>query len=177
MPSTARSAAHATSALSAACTCGRLRRAARSLTQLYDDAMAPSELRITQFSLLRTLVREGPKRIGDLASLLLLDRTAMSRNLEPLLARGLVSLTTGRDARTRVAAITRKGKVAFADAEPHWRRAQAAVARMVGRERLDALIDVLGELETLHPALAHDSRGEAFIPVSTTSRSITANRP
>jgi DNA-binding MarR family transcriptional regulator len=155
MPRTAqpssRTASRAPSALSAACTCGRLRRAARSLTQLYDDAMAPSGLRITQFSLIRTLVREGPMRIGDLASMLLLDRTAMSRNLEPLFARGLVSLTTGRDARTRVAAITRKGEAAFADAEPHWRRAQAKVAQMLGRERLDALIGVLGELEALHP--------------------------
>ena len=157
MPRSARPAAatpvRAPSALTAACTCGRLRRAARSLTQLYDDAMAPSGLRITQFSLVRTLAREGPMRISDVASMLLLDRTALSRNLEPLLARGLVSLTTGRDARTRVAAITRAGEAAFAAAEPHWRRAQAAVARKLGRERLDALIGVLGELEALHPDL------------------------
>jgi len=161
MPRTARPsvrpAARAPAALSAACTCGRLRRAARSLTQLYDDAMAPSGLRITQFSLIRTLIREGPMRIGDLASMLLLDRTAMSRNLEPLFARGLVSLTTGRDARTRVAAITHKGETAFADAEPHWRRAQATVARTLGRERLGTLIGVLGELEALHPDFTIES--------------------
>jgi DNA-binding MarR family transcriptional regulator len=151
----------ASPALTAACTCGRLRRAARSLTQLYDDAMAPSGLRITQFSLIRTLVREGPTCIGDLAAMLLLDRTALSRNLEPLFARGLVSLTTGRDARRRVAAITRAGEKAFADAEPHWRRAQAVVARTLGRDRLDALIGVLGEIEALHPdvtaAIARES--------------------
>ncbi|MGH8850121.1 MAG: hypothetical protein ACREYD_03915, partial [Casimicrobiaceae bacterium] len=51
-PSTATGAAPAP-----ACACGRLRRAARALTQLYDDAMAPSGLRITQFSLLRTVAR------------------------------------------------------------------------------------------------------------------------
>jgi len=42
-----------------ACACGRLRRASRALTQLYDDAMIPSGLRVTQFSLLRTLARRG----------------------------------------------------------------------------------------------------------------------
>ncbi len=47
-------------AVSAACACGRLRRASRALTQLYDDLMAPAGLRVTQFSLLRTLSREGP---------------------------------------------------------------------------------------------------------------------
>src|ERR1700740_1819936 len=66
------------------CACGRLRRAARALTQLYDDAMASAELRITQFSLLCTLARSGPMRISALAAWQLLDRTALSRNLDPL---------------------------------------------------------------------------------------------
>ena len=133
------------------CACGRLRRAARSLTQLYDDAMAPAGLRITQFSLLRTLTREGPLRISDLAARQLLDRTALSRNLDPLIERGLVAVTPGRDARTREAEATAKGKTALRRAEPYWRHAQADVAKRVGQSKLDALITLLGELETLHP--------------------------
>ena len=79
-----------------ACTCGRLRRAARALTQLYDDLMAPSGLRVTQFSLLRTLSREGTSRMSALAELLLLDRTALSRTLDPLVERGFVAIVAGR---------------------------------------------------------------------------------
>jgi hypothetical protein len=52
----------------AACTCGRLRRASRAITQLYDDAMAATGLRITQFSVLRHLVRDGPLRVSDLGA-------------------------------------------------------------------------------------------------------------
>jgi len=66
-----------------------MRRASRALTQLYDDLMAPSGLRITQFSLLRTLARNGAARMSDLAATLLLDRTALSRTLDPLALRGL----------------------------------------------------------------------------------------
>ena len=150
-PGAARSTA---AALSTACACGRLRRATRALTQLYDDAMAPSGMRITQFSMIRTLVRDGPVRISELAAQLLLDRTALSRTLEPLVARGWVDVSTGRDARTRIASITRAGTRAFAAAEPHWKHAQAQVARMLGPERLETLIDVLGELEALHPDAA-----------------------
>src|SRR4051812_46769982 len=87
--------------LTTACACGRLRRAARALTQLYDDVMAPSGLRLTQFSLLRTLARDGALRITNLADHMLLDRTALSRNLDPLIERKLVSVLAGRDARTR----------------------------------------------------------------------------
>jgi DNA-binding MarR family transcriptional regulator len=136
----------------APCACGRLRRAARALTQLYDDAMAPAGLRVTQFSLLRTLARRGSTRITELAAAVLLDRTALSRNLDPLAARGLVAIVPGRDARTREVAITAAGKAALRTALPHWERAQARVGKRLGTAKLDALISTLAEIETLHPA-------------------------
>lgn len=139
---------------SAACACGRLRRASRSLTQFYDDAMAASGLRVTQFSLMRTLAREGTARISDLARACLLDRTAMSRTLDPLVAQGYVRVAPGNDARTREVTLTRAGAAALDAAADEWKRAQATVARRIGRERLDALIATLAELESLHPDLA-----------------------
>lgn len=153
MPASRMSTAR-TAAPSPACTCGRLRRATRALTQLYDDAMAPAGLRVTQFSLLRTLTRDGPLTIGELASRQLLDRTALSRNLDPLLDRGLVEVVRGRDARTKEVAISRKGAAALRAAEPYWMRAQKDVARRIGSDRLDALIATLHDLEALHPTAA-----------------------
>jgi len=138
------------------CACGRLRRATRALTQLYDEAMAPAGLRVTQFSLLRTLAREGSQRINELARSTLLDRTALSRNLDPLIARGLVATVRGRDARTREVALTPAGAQAVRAASPHWRRAQARVRRQLGARKLDLLIEALGDLEALHPHHADD---------------------
>jgi len=155
MPRTARPsarlAARAPAALSAACTCGRLRRAARALTQLYDDLMAPSGLRVTQFSLLRTLAIQGTARMSDLARTLLLDRTALSRTLDPLVERGFVAIAAGRDARTREVSLTRAGAKAIRNAAPHWKRAQAQVVAQIGPAKLDALIATLAAVEQLHP--------------------------
>jgi DNA-binding MarR family transcriptional regulator len=137
---------------SPACACGRLRRATRALTQLYDDAMAPVGLRVTQFSLLRTLARDGPLRISELAERQLLDRTALSRNLDPLVDHGYIEIIRGDDARTREVALTRNGKAALKRAEPCWTQAQKIVAKRLGAERLEALITTLGELESLHPS-------------------------
>ena len=137
--------------LSQACACGRLRRASRALTQLYDDVMAPSGLRVTQFSLLRTLARSGTARISDLAQTLLLDRTALSRTLDPLALRGLVAIVSGRDARTREVSLTAAGGRALRAATPYWKRAQAQIEERLGAARLDALIATLGEVEALHP--------------------------
>ena len=134
-----------------ACTCGRLRRAARALTQLYDDLMAPSGLRVTQFSLLRTLAREGGSRMSALAEALLLDRTALSRTLDPLVERGLVAIVPGHDARTREVSLTGAGEKAIRVASPYWKRAQAQVIARLGAGKIDALVATLRELEALHP--------------------------
>jgi len=139
------------------CACSRLRRAARAVTQLYDDALAPIGLRVTQLSLLRTLQRHGTLRIGELADRNLLDRTALSRNLDPLAERNLVAIVAGRDARTREVTLTRQGIAAIAAAAPHWERVQREVVRHVGRDRLDGLYEVLRDIESLHPGPA--SRG------------------
>jgi len=136
-----------------ACVCGRLRRASRALTQLYDDLMAPCGLRVTQFSLLRTLARSGTSlRISELANLTLIDRTALSRNLDPLSAQGLVEIVPGDDARTREVRLTRAGRSALAKAMPLWQRAQVEVAQRIGDRKIDALVGLLADVEQLHPA-------------------------
>jgi DNA-binding MarR family transcriptional regulator len=136
---------------SPACACGRLRRAARALTQLYDDLMTPSGLRVTQFSLLRMLASRGTATMSELARALLLDRTALSRTLDPLVERGWVAIVPGRDARTREVSLTRDGARAIRAAEPYWKRAQAQVAARIGAANLDVLIATLSEVEKLHP--------------------------
>ncbi len=139
--------------MTVACVCGRLRRASRALTQLYDDLMAPCGLRVTQFSLLRTLARhEQPVRISELAALTLIDRTALSRNLEPLAAQGFVEIVPGEDARTREVRLTRAGRTALARATPLWKDAQAEVTQRLGERRIDALVGLLASVEELHPA-------------------------
>jgi DNA-binding MarR family transcriptional regulator len=133
------------------CTCGALRRATRALTQLYDDLMLPSGLRVTQFSLLRTLDRLGPAPLTRLADAAMLDRTALSRTLDPLVERGWVAIAPGRDARTREVTLTAHGRKALRAAYPHWIRAQEQVAVRMGARKLDALVGLLRELEQLHP--------------------------
>ena len=145
-------------AVPAACACGRLRRASRALTQLYDDVMAPSGLRVTQFSLLRTLAREGP--CGSPRSRQ--RRCSTAPRCRAISIRWLRAASSrsfpGRDARTREVALTRAGTAALRAAEPHWKRAQARVAKRLGAGTLDALIATLAELESLHPAPARRAR-------------------
>lgn len=125
--------------------------APRALTQLYDDAMSATGLRVTQFSLLRTLDTRGPQRITELAAIVLLDRTALSRNLEPLVAEGLVAIAAGRDARTREVSLTRLGRSRLSAALPAWERAQREVSRRLGTPKVAELVGLLKDVEALHP--------------------------
>jgi DNA-binding MarR family transcriptional regulator len=145
---------------SSACACWRLRRATRAITQLYDDVLAPSGLRLTQFGLLRTLSQHQAMTISSLAAVMLLDRTALSRNLDPLAERSLVEVVPGSDLRTRQVTMTAAGKRALDAAEPYWADAQREVSRRVGKQRLLELYAILEDVERLHPGRP-DTKGSA----------------
>ncbi len=130
------------------CACNTLRRATRVLTAAYDKALAPSGLRITQFSVLRTLARRGPLTVSRLAAEAALDRSTMGRNLDPLERRGLVRLEVGdTDQRERVVHLTPDGDAAIEAALPHWRVAQKKIAAVIDYSAIDALADRLSHLQ------------------------------
>ena len=111
------------------CACSTLRRATRAVTAMYDAALAPSGLRITQFSVLSALARLGPLPVTRLAAEVALDRSTMGRNLDPLERRGLIRIKVGDvDQRERVAHLTAAGERAI-------EAALAVLARSPGADR------------------------------------------
>src|SRR6185312_14054343 len=124
------------------CVCVNLRRLARISTQLYDEALAGSGLKVTQYSLLCAVEREQPVAISALAEELDLDRTTMARNLSPLQRDGLIVLRAGEDKRVTLVTLTTGGRAALARARPAWERAQARIAARIGTQRI-AMLRVL----------------------------------
>lgn len=126
------------------CTCGVLRRAARAATAIYDQALRPTGLRVTQFAILKILDRSGPLPVTRLAAQAALERTTMARNLDPLERRGLVRVTAGEaDARSRLAELTEEGRATLAEALPHWQCAQERLAQRVDPGSVQALAAAL----------------------------------
>ena len=117
-----------------ACTCANLRRATRVVTQAYDGALSPLSLRATQFTLLATLAKTGDVALTRLAETLVMDRTTLTRNLKPLIARGLIRVGQEQDQRVRQIHLTDDGMKLFDRARPAWEEVQA---RMVDDEEKD----------------------------------------
>ncbi|MEJ1977471.1 MAG: MarR family transcriptional regulator [Acetobacteraceae bacterium] len=117
------------------CTCSALRQAARHVTKLYDDALAPVGLGLNQYSILSKLYRFGPKILQDLAALLVMDRSTLGHLLRPLEKRGLVRLDVSeRDRRSRVIALTPMGAALMKEARLLWVKAERHFERVYGTE-------------------------------------------
>lgn len=115
------------------CLCLHMQRAARAVARRYDEALRPLGLTNGQFSLLMSINRETPPSMGQVASLLAMDRTTLTANLKPLVRRGLVEVTVGdTDRRSRFLALTAEGRALLAAALPLWRQTQAAVCGLLG---------------------------------------------
>lgn len=121
------------------CIAGNLRQTTRAVSQLYDEAIRPSGLRGTQFTLLIALAVAGRAPINGLANALVMDRTTLSRNLKPLERQGWVHIESGADRRRRLVSITSAGKAVLATALPLWEAAQSRMIDELGHEQFAAL--------------------------------------
>lgn len=131
------------------CACFNLRKAARVITQLYDKALRPTGLRVTQFSLLIATMMLESVTVTRLAEIGVMDRTTLTRNLRPLEKKGLIKVAPGDDQRTRVVKVTTRGQEVLAKALPLWEKAQARVIKELGQERWNTLQVDLGEVVSL----------------------------
>jgi DNA-binding MarR family transcriptional regulator len=120
------------------------------MTALYDRALAPTGLRLTQYSLLSTLRRLAGSEglpVAALADALDMDRTTLTRNLRPLAARGFVVLAgDAADARVRRVVLRPAGAAALEAARPFWRAAQVQVDATIGAADVGALHDWLDRI-------------------------------
>ena len=114
------------------CTCLRVRGAARRVTQIYGRHLAPTGLKISQFSLLGFITAEGPVSIGRLSDLLTTDRTTLTRNLRPLLTAGLIERATSGDKRRHELVATAVGRAMLKRALPLWAGAEQEVRTAMG---------------------------------------------
>ncbi len=133
------------------CVCFNLRKAARTITHHYDEILKPSGLLVTQFTVLAAISVAKSKTINELAEILVMDRTTLTRNLKPLEREEWLRVEHGQDRRTRMISLTTKGELALAKAIPLWRSAQDNVEKLLGHERLGILLSNLSETTTLFP--------------------------
>jgi DNA-binding MarR family transcriptional regulator len=101
----------------------------RAVTQLYDDILRPSGLRVTQFSMLTAIARMGEANLTQLTDALAIDQTTLTRSLTLLERDDVIERVPHPDGRIKAMRLTARGRRVLAVARPLWAQAQDRVLR------------------------------------------------
>ncbi|HFD10977.1 MAG TPA: MarR family transcriptional regulator [Crenotrichaceae bacterium] len=129
--------------ISHSCLDYNLRKASRIAAQHYEDILKPSGLRNTQFTLLVAATLMDKPLITDLARILVMDRTTVSRNIKPLERDGLLQIVPGQDKRSRQIVLTHLGCQKLIEAIPLWRQAHQTLQEKLGVDNEQGLLAAL----------------------------------
>ncbi len=122
------------------CNCRALREAARHVTQFYDQYLIPTGVRTSQFSILAKLGRLEPMTINALAEEMVMDRTTLGRNIQPLEREGLIAIRQGQnDRRSKELHLTKAGATLLHEAKKAWAEAQTQFEATFGGDRASDL--------------------------------------
>jgi DNA-binding MarR family transcriptional regulator len=121
------------------CSAYKTRQLAKLTMQHFESTIKSLGLKGTQFALLGFVDRDGPIQPTELASIMGLSTSTLSRNMQPLIAQGWLAMGAGVDARSRILMLTPGGKQVFLRAAARWQKAQQTLATQIGVEDLATL--------------------------------------
>ena len=121
------------------CIATRLRLATRVVTKVYDDALRPFRLTVSQMALLAVAADRGVIRQAEVGTQLQLDNSTLSRNLERMRANGWLEEVVEADARVHSHRLTESGQALLERAIPAWRVAQRRANDLLGESGVKAL--------------------------------------
>ncbi len=139
----------AADAIAQDCISVRLRLLNRVVTNLYDDALRPVGLKVSQLNILVVTAKVGLARPAEVCDLLKLDTSTLSRNVERMRGRGWLEIVPGEDARAQPFRLTVQGTRLLQRAFPAWERAQKKACQLLGEDGVALLTRTAKKLRML----------------------------
>lgn len=124
------------------CASASFRRASRAICHLYDLVLTPNQLKVTQFTMLRTIAEAGEVAHCDLARQAIGSEETFSRRLAAARRSGWVSMRLG-DRQRRLYRLTEKGEQVLHQARPYWQRAQDRLRSELGDADWQAMLSLV----------------------------------
>ena len=121
------------------CVAVRLRMLNRVITNIYDNALRPLDLKVSQMNILVAAAKMGTARPLKVCEYLHLDVSTLSRNVERMRARGWLEVVPDEDGRSQPFRLTPRGRKLLEEAVPAWGEAQEQVKRVLGDEFVQQL--------------------------------------
>ena len=128
------------------CACTTVKKVSCVLGQAYDKSLASAGINNTQLTVLRCIARRSGEPLARLADELEMERITLYRAATPMARDGWVTLVDGPDARSRTAALTKRGEQLLARANDGWEETQSRIVAAFGEQQWNKLIKDLNRL-------------------------------
>ena len=121
------------------CIAVRLRMLNRVVTNIYDDALRPLGLKVSQMNILVAAAKLGTARPTEVCEHLHLDVSTLSRNVDRMKSRDWLEVVPDQDGRSQPFRLTKQGKKLLDKAIPPWEQAQERVNELLGGDIVNQL--------------------------------------
>jgi len=112
------------------------------VTQLYNEYLAPLDIRVTQFSILKALHIMGSTTALQIQEALVMEQATVSRALKPLIRDGYIAVEEGENKREKALSLSPQGKKLYQQALVPWKAAQKKLRKILGHGQDDLLIEL-----------------------------------
>lgn len=136
--------------IATSCIAGRLRLLNRVITNLYDEALRPLGVKLSQGNILAVTAKLGVARPAEVCDILELDTSTLSRNVERMVSNGWIEILPDEDGRSHPFRLTTQGTRLMEKAIPAWDKAQTEAKKLLGDEGLQMLEAAIKRIKTAH---------------------------
>jgi DNA-binding MarR family transcriptional regulator len=136
----------ATERMARECIAVRVRLINRVITAMYDEALRPFALRISQANILTALAYLGATRPAVISRVLRIEKSTLSRDLELMKKKGWLGSDPPDGGRSQTIRLTPLGTKLLAKIEPSWERVQAKAKALIGDDGEQALRQIAARL-------------------------------
>ncbi|MCT7555076.1 MarR family winged helix-turn-helix transcriptional regulator [Aliarcobacter butzleri] len=131
------------------CHCTNMRQISRKITNIYDEFLKPSNLNVTQYSLLSNLKRVQPIKMNDFSKVVKLDRTTLVRNLKPLVNLSLIEIKSIDKSKAQLLELSQKGIELQNEGYKYWQKAQEYIEQTINHAELEIFYTIVKKMESL----------------------------
>ncbi len=130
------------------CLAVRMRLLNRTVTNIFDAALRSLGIKVSQLNVLVVVAKRGPVSPTEVARVLHLEKSTLSRNVERIQRRGWIEVVAGKDGRSHLLEVTAKGRRLLEKAHPLWKRAQEKTRAVLGEGGAKAVVRAAGRVRS-----------------------------
>ena len=116
------------------CLAARIRLLNRTVTSIFDEALRPLGIKVSQLNMLMVVAKRGPISPGELAQFLNMEKSTVSRNVSRMRAHNWLSVSEGESGGTQILELGSPGRKLIIKSLPFWKKAQAKTEEVLGEQ-------------------------------------------